>query len=282
MLRTLATSLSFAFATSLVLGVALPEVSAHAQASNKPAPAKGKKGKKGGPVAEGKGPFKKNEYPLQERNRPLILPNQMGEVTLDLGYARAFETDAVGTNVGFNFGLGDIVELGVGTGLLLAPDVASNQTVIVQAHWLAYDTKFFDFAPGLVIPFVFSDGAPFGTVIDLTCRYVASKTVFLTFGQGAVPVGVSPDFSFGISANGGIGLQVSKPTVLFADTSVFTLYLAPDAVATGFWETLVLNLGAQYSPTPEWDIGGKLALGNTWELDGSLSIGVIAYGKVRF
>lgn len=285
MLRMLATSLSIAFATSFVFGVAVPTPSAYGATKpgdGKKVPPKKKGKKKKGPVAEGKGPFKKDEYPLQERNRPLILPDQMGEVTLDLGYSRFLDTDFVATTIGFNYGLGDVVELGVGTGLLLAPDVASNETIVVQAHWLAYDEKYFDFAPGLVIPFTFSKGAGFGATIDLTSRYVVSKTVFLTFGQGAIPVIASPDFGLAVVANGGVGYQVGKPTVLFADTSVFTLLLAPDVDVTGLWETLVLGVGGQYSPTPEWDIGARLTLGNTWSVSDSLTFGLGAFAKFRF
>lgn len=289
MLRTLATSFSLAFFGSLVLGVTLPESSAYAQSKTPPpgvrggkTPPKGAGKKKKNAAADGIGPIPKNQYPLQERMRPLVLPDGMGEVGLDLGYNRFAKTDFVNTDLSFNYGIGDVVELGAATGLLLAPDADWNRSFVIQGHFLAYDTKSFDFAPGLVLPFVFVDGAGFGAVVDLTSRYVASKTVFLTFGQGALPITFSPDFALALSGNGAVNFQVGKPSVLFVDTSVFTLLLAPDLDVTGLWDVLNLGLGAQYSPTKDWDVGARLGITNVWKLEDSLNAGITAYGRFRF
>jgi hypothetical protein len=231
---------------------------------------------------DGVGPFKKKDYPTSERLRPLVLPNGMGEVGLGLGVNGVGGATAVGLGADFAYGIGDVAELGASTGLILSPDFAWNQTLTLNGHYLALDTKEFDIAPGVILPLGLYEGAPFGLVIDLPSRYVLSDGLFLRFGQGAVPITLSPDFALAISANGGLGYQIDNKTVLFADTSVFTLALAPDTAVTGLWDVLVLSLGGQYSPTKDWDVGATLGLSNAWGVENSFGYGLNLYGRYRF
>jgi hypothetical protein len=248
---------------------------------------KGKAGKggkgKGGKNAknDGVGPFKKKDYPISERLRPLVLPNEMGQVGLDLGVGRTFGATSLGTNVSFDYGVGDYFDFGLATGLLLAPDVAWNG-LILQGHGLAYDSKEVDFAPGLVLSLPFSQGAFYTAVIDLPTRVVLPEGFFLRFGQGAVPVTLSPDFGLAIVGNGGVGFQIDPKVALFADTSLFTLTLAPDAAISGPWNNLWLSIGGQYSPTRAWDAGAALGLSNSFGVPDSLGIGLTGFGRYRF
>jgi hypothetical protein len=248
--------------------------------AKKPPPKKGKKKKNKKP--DGVGPFPKNKYPIPERLRPLVLPNGMGEVGLDLGVGRALETTSASMVASFSYGVADVVDFGVATGLLLAPGVDWNHQLLLQGHYLAYDTKEFDIAPGLVLPILAIDGAPFVAVIDLPSRYVLSDGLFLRFGQGALPITFSPDFGLAIAANGGVGYQITGEAVVFGDLNVLTLTLAPAAHLGGPWETLALSLGGQYTPMKELDVGAVLNLGNTWSADGSFVFGLSLYGRYRF
>jgi hypothetical protein len=242
----------------------------------------GKKGKKGkGKNDNMTGPFKKKDYPVSERLRPLVLPNEMGQVGLDLGVGRTFGATTLGTNLSFDYGVGDYFDFGLSTGLALAPGVNWNGLVL-QGHGLAYDSKEVDFAPGLVLSLPFSEGAFYTAVVDLPTRVVLPEGFFLRFGQGAVPVTFSPDFALAIVGNGGVGFQADPKVALFADTSLFTLLLAPDAAITGPWETLTLSLGGQYSPTREWDAGAALGLANTFGVQDSFGVGLTGFGRYRF
>jgi hypothetical protein len=285
---------------------AAPTTAAHAQEGAKPGkpgakkpPPKGAKGAKGakgskgskgakGKKKEGVGPFKKKDYPMSERLRPLVLPNAMGEVGLDLGIARQSTfglgdpVTAVGLVGSFAYGIGDVGEIGVATGILLSPDVGFNNQILLHGHYLAYDSKDFDIAPGLLVPIFTVDGAPFGVVIDLPSRYVLSDGLFLRFGQGALPIGLSPDFSLSLVATGGVGYQINPRTVLFADLNVLNILVIPDFQASGLWEVLNLSLGAQYTPVREWDVGAALNLTNVWEAENSFGFGLNVYGRYRF
>jgi len=70
--------------------------------------------------------------------------------------------------------------------------------------------------------------------------------------------------------------------VLFIDTSLFTLNIAPDVDVTGLWDVLNLGLGAQYSPTKDWDVGARVGITNVWQLEDSLAAGLTAFGRFRF
>jgi hypothetical protein len=110
------------------------------------------------------GPFTKDDYPLQERLRPMVLPDRMGEVGLDLSYANVAGADFALVQPSFSYGIADVVDVGISSSLLLSPDVAWGRDVMLQAHYLAVDTKELDFAPGLVLPLVFAEGAEPNTV----------------------------------------------------------------------------------------------------------------------
>ncbi len=254
-----------------------------AQGKKTPPKKKGKKGKKGDKKKknDGVGPFKKKDYPIQERLRPLVLPDGMGEVGLDLGYVTVGGADAAATSVSFSYGVADVVDFGVSTSLLLSPEVDWGQNLNLQAHYLAYDTKEFDFAPGLLVPLVLADGAGFNVALDLPCRYVLNDVLFFYFGNGAVPIAISPDFSLALQANGGAGFQVDKGLVITVDTSVFTMLVVPDVDFTGLWDFLVLNAGVQYSWSREWDVGARLGIVNFWE-GGDPAVAVSLYGAYRF
>lgn len=270
-----------ALATAMVAGSALVAEDAHAQDAAKP-----KKGKKKGGDNDGVGPFKKKDYPTSERMRPLVLPNGMGEVGLDapIGIFKVAGDSVTTFGIGpsFAYGLGDLVELGVGTGFLLAPDAAWNRTLAPRVAWLAYDSKEFDFAPGLSIPLVFTDPAVVGLTVDLFGRYVLSEGWFIYFGQGAIPIVVGDPLSLSIAGNAGVGWQINKATVATLDLQPIVIVLAPDAAATGLWDYLSTAIGVQYSPVREWDIGGKIGIFNIWDLDESLVFSITPYARFRF
>ena len=227
----------------------------------KPAKKPGKKPGKGKDNKHpGKGPFKKSEYPLAERGRPLVLPDHMGQVTVLPEFDHlSFGGDSVdtfGTGVAFDYGLADIVEIGVGTGLV--------------------------FAPGVVVPFTFYEDASFGANIDLTSRYVVADKFFLKFGQGAIGMVASPDFGLSINGNGSVNWQVDKPILLWLDTTVFSFLLAPDVDITGPWETLNVGIGGQYTASRMIDVGLRLGYVDSWQVKEESDINVLLYGRFRF
>jgi hypothetical protein len=285
---------SFAFGA---LFLVTPTTDAVAETVKNPGPSKdakkGKKGKKGKDGKKGKngkkgddfkGPFKKAKYPKEARLRPLVLPDGMGEVIADAGFSRAFDTNFLGLTGSFAYGIGDSFDLGASTGLLLAPDVDWNGSLVLQGHYLAVDERDFDWAPGLQVP-VFRDAfgdVGLGVTLDLPGRYIVSDQVFFTFGQGAVPIGLTGDVTMAIVANGGIGFQVDKSILIFADTSVLTLLLIPDADITGIWDYLTLRAGVQYAIDRNIDVGGALSVFNVWQDSDFLTIGIDAFGRFRF
>jgi hypothetical protein len=248
---------------------------------------KGKQGNKGGPGKKGKstpgiGPFDKGDYPLQERLRPLVLPDRMGEVGLDLSYENVAGADFALVQPSFSYGIADVVDVGLASSLLLAPDVAWGRDITLQGHYLAVDTKDLDFAPGLVLPLVLAEGAGFGAVIDLPTRYVLNDKVFFTFGQGAVPLTFSPDFGLAVQATGGVYVQADKGLVFGVDTTPFVLTIAPTAAVSGVWDVLIVDGLAQYSWDRAWDVGVRIGLVNVWGVDDALRVSATAYGRFRF
>jgi hypothetical protein len=250
-----------------------------------------KKGKGKDNDNDGVGPFKKKDYPLAERQRPLTLPANMGEVIPSLSVASGpdFDLDGdrdllAGLGIGFKYGLANQVEVGIATGFPVAPDFDWNRTLTLQGHYLAYDSKQFDFAPGLTIPLVFADDFGLGVGIDLNSRYVLKGSkFFFRFGQNAINLGVTGDFSATISGNGGVGYQVSKEFVATLDTNVFSLAFAGgDAAFSGPWEYLTFGLGGQYTINRNADVGAVLSYGNFWELEEDFQLGVTGYGRIRF
>lgn len=239
---------------------------------------KGKKGKDDGLV----GPFKKAKYPIKEIKRPLVLPDTMGEVGVDATFSSIAGTSFLTAGPSFHYGIADVVEVGVRTDLLLAPDVDWGRNLPIDAHYLAVDTETFDWAPGIVLPLTFVDGAGFGVVLDLPARYVLNDTVFFTFGQGAIPLRFSPDFALSIAGNGGVGFQVDKAIALGLDTSVLTINLAPDVTATGLWDFLNLGLYGQYSFSRNADLGLRINLFNAWGVSDSFIGSGTVYGAFRF
>lgn len=241
---------------------------------------KGKKKKKKGPKY--KGPFKKKEYPFKELMRPLTLPEGMGEAGLELGYQRFLQTDFVTSNLTFDYGVTDEVEVGASLGLFFVPDVGAS-ALTLRGHYLAYDSKLFDVAPGALFPVGLQDGFPIQLILESPCRYLLTDEFYLYFGQGAIPITLSPNFALSISANGGVGYQLNKEVAFFADTQVLGLLIAPEAGVTGPWQALVLNGGAQYTPIRELDLGGRLTVTAPWEaLDAGLNLTLNGYLRYRF
>ncbi len=283
---------------SLLSAVPIAEARAGDEASRpdgKPAqPGKKKPGKKQGKGKNKKpkgpklkGPFEKDEYPIQEQYRPLVLPNGMGEVTIAPAYRRVNVPvvggeDFVTTTVDFDYGLGDLVELGVGSGLQFAPDVDWSNEIHAHVHWLAYDGRSFDLAPGVLVPFTFVEGAPLVVSLDALGRYLFADQFFLTFGRRVFDIGVNPDFTLTMNANAGFGVQVSKPAVLWLDTNLLSVPLAPDPTVTGPWDRIAIALGGQYTPARTFDLGLVLSYANVWEVEEESDLGVQLYGRVRF
>ena len=240
---------------------------------------KGKKGKKGPQLV---GPFKKNKYPTAEKLRPLTLPQGMGEAGLEVMYTRVADTDILNVGPSIAYGITDNIEAGAATGFALAPDVAFGDFVTVHGHYLAYDTAKLDVAPGVVIPLVFVENSGFGLTLEAPSRYLLKGKAFLYFGQGLIPIVIDPDFALRIVANGGVGYQINKQAFLFADTSVLTLNVVPDVDLTGIWDALTLNVGGQYTPTQNVDVGARLTVFNIWEVDNSLTAQFTVFGAFRF
>lgn len=238
-----------------------------------------KKGKK--KKADGVGPFAKKDYPMQERLRPLVLPDTMGEVGLDLTYLTFAGADAAATAPSFAYGIADVVEIGLSSTLLLAPDVDWGKDINLRGHYLAYDSKELDFAPGLNVPLILADGAGFGATIDLSTRYVLNEVVYFYFGQGAIPVLFSPDFALSVQASGGAGFQVDKSLVFMVDTTPFVLRLTPDTDVSGIWDVLTLNATGQYSWDRNGDVGVRLGITKIWEFDPT-AFSATLYGRYRF
>jgi hypothetical protein len=242
------------------------------------------------------GPFKKKDYPVSARLRPLVLPNQMGQIGVDFDASKAAgvvdvtgtatdgtsSSTALGLNVNFDYGIGGRFDFGASTGLLLSPATDWTNGLGLRAHYLSYDTKQLDFAPGLLLPLSFAKGAGLAATVDLPARYVLDNGLFLRFGQGAIPIGLSPDFSLTLVGNGGLGYQVVPAFELFVDTSLVAIRLTPDADFTGIWDTLIFDLGGQYSPTKDWDIGARLNGSNVWKVDNSFYWSLALFGNYRF
>jgi hypothetical protein len=241
---------------------------------------KGKKGKKGKDANVG--PFKKAKYPIKEIRRPLVLPDSMGEVGLDATFGSVAGTTYLSAGPAFHYGVADVVDFGLRTDLLLAPNTAWSKSLPIDAHYLAVDTEQFDWAPGLVLPLTFVDGAGFGVVVDLPARYVLNDTVFFTFGQGALPIRFAPDFVLSLAANGGVGFQVDKAVALGLDTNVFTINIAPAFAGTGIWDFLNLGAYGQYSFNRNADLGLRLNVFNAWGVDDTLAVNATLFGAYRF
>lgn len=279
---------------------ALVTTEAHAAPADSGTRGGGKKGKgKGkGNDNDGVGPFKKKDYPLAERQRPLTLPANMGEVTpaLTLGSSpfalndTGDRTVAASLDLGFKYGLANVVEVGIGTGFPIAPDFAWNNTLALQGHYLAYDSKQFDFAPGLRIPLRFprneTEDLGLGVTIDLGSRYVLKGSKFwFRFGNAALDLIVQPEFGLSVNGNGGVGYQVSKEFVAILDTTVFSMISPPgggDIAFTGPWETFGFALTGQYTINRNGDVGVMLNYSNNWDAEDDFALDVTAYGRIRF
>ena len=207
-----------------------------------------------------KGPFKKDNYPMAESLRPLTLPKGMAELGLGLGIGRAFDTTVVGLTPSFFFGIADQLELGVSTNFPLSPDATWSEVLVLEGHLLVADGKEVDFAPGVEVPLSFAEGSPFVLILDAPVRYRASKKVFITFGDDAVPIffgrtqtvgrrrsphGTRPPRSRGMRHS---TTRSTGKTVIFAEANLVNLLLAPDVEVTGIWDALQLTLGGQYTP----------------------------------
>lgn len=241
---------------------------------------RGKAGKKKGPKLVG--PFRKGAYPRQERLRPLVLPGGMVEGELSGG---ALDSgDGLSGNVGVRgaIGLGDTLELAVGTGVVLTPEFGWNQTVAIDVAFLAVDGKTFDMAPGLSVPLQFADGAGFQVAVDLTSRILPARKVFVYFGNDAIPITLTPDVELALVANGGAGLQVSQGTAVMVDTTLVSLGVLPTTSVTGLWDTLVVNGAVQHSPNKTTDLGLRATVKNPWNQTDPASWGGTAYAALRF
>lgn len=246
----------------------------------------GKNGKsKGGKNSkpDGVGPFKKKDYPTSLRNRPLVLPNEMGEVSLDLGVGRTLGATGLSTNLDFDYGIADVAEIGASTGIGISGAGLGWNGLTLQGHGLAYDSKDTDFAPGLLVPINTLGGQlTMAAIVDLPTRIVLPEGMFIRFGQGALPVYLAPNFGLALAGNGGFGIQVDNKTAFFADLNAFTLSLAPDVVFSGPWNNLNVSLGGQYSPTRQWDAGGILGLSNAFGVEDGFGFSIAGFGSYRF
>jgi len=281
-----ASSLSHLIVAALFLAPAIPS-SASAQGMIESPPKKKKKGKKKKGKKKKKkgqnaavGPFKKKDYPTKELKRPLVLPNGMGEVDANVDFATVGGDVFLSLGPDIHYGVADVVDFGIGTDVLLAPTADWSRSLPIDAHFLAVDTKSVDFAPGIIVPLLFIDGAPFGVTLDAPTRIVVDDKLFFSFGQGAIPLIFSPDFGMAISGNGGVFYQLRKDVVLGADTNVFNLFLAPDAAFSGPWDVLQLGLLGQYSWSQMGDVGARINLTNTW--GDAFVFATTAYGTFRF
>lgn len=245
---------------------------------------KGKSGKGSKSKNDGVGPVKKKDYPTAERTRPLVLPNEMGEVGFDLGVGSAGGATSLSPSVSFDYGVEDVVDFGVSTGLALGLNGGGLgwNGLVLEGHGLAYDSKETDFAPGLVVPITFNNGLGLAAIVDLPARVVLPAGMFVRFGQGAIPVTLAPNFGLQLNANAGFGYQVNNKTAFFIDASLLSLLIAPDAGISGPWDNLSLALGGQYTPTRQWDAGGLLGLANQFGVDNGFGFALTGFGRYRF
>ncbi len=230
------------------------------------------------------GPFEKDEYPLQERLRPLTLPAGMAEGELAFGYADPNYPSADGgvdTQIRAALGIADRAEVRVGTGIAWSPDVAWQDNVTLEVHALASDGKRFDFAPGVVVPLTFVDDGPLVDVnVDLFGRYLTGRS-FLYFGRNAISINVNPDFGIGINGNVGAGTQFTKSTVGMIDLNLFSATLAPDAAGSGIWERLTSTVTLQHSPSNTADIGIRGTVGLPYESTDATAWSARIFGALR-
>lgn len=229
-----------------------------------------------------RGPFAKDKYPQREILRPLVLPKQMAEVGVSLDYSRPGGEDALSSNLNVNFGIGDIVEVGVNTGFNWVPDVNWNETIGLSARVLTSDGRRLDWAPGLDVLIPTGGGAG-RLVVDLGARHLFSKRTFLTFGQGAIPITLGSDPVVTLVGNLGIGVQATKATVVIFETTAAQFQVVPSAddPVTGIWETFPLSATLQGSPNRMVDLGLRGTLTTIWEgpdFEGA----VTGYANFRF
>ena len=241
---------------------------------------RGKKARGGDPRV---GPFAKDDYPLAEVRRPLVLPAGMGEIELAVGGAGAGDGATWAIAPTAAVGIGDRLELGIGTDVTVAPDAAWSQRLAVGGHVLVADGRDLDFAPGLIVTPDLSGEGPLQMVVDAPFRYVMSKKSFLYFGRNALPI-VFRDTGADATlvGNAGVGLQANARTALLADADLVRVGLSSDTGATGIWEQLRLNAALQYTPDRMIDVGARVGVTQTW--DGSSPTGWTGqlYGAARF
>jgi len=227
-----------------------------------------------------RGPFKKDKYPTQEILRPLVLPQGLVEVGVGGDYARFGDAESAGLGFGVDVGIGNIVEVGVNSGLDLAPDFAWTEQIGLRARVLVSDGKRLDFAPGLDVG-IPTDGGPGTLVVGLGARHLLNKKVYLVFGDRAIPVTLGANPTVSLNGNVGLGVQASKTVAVIFDTDVARVAFGDEVNVTGIWETLVLNGRVQVTPARPVDLGLLGSIGRTW--DGGPTQGSIgAYAAVRF
>ncbi|MEN0065918.1 MAG: hypothetical protein AAGA48_27505 [Myxococcota bacterium] len=249
----------------------------HAKGANRP---RRKARKKRDPY---RGPFKKSKYPFQEILRPLVLPKNQGEIGVGLTYARPDGQDFLGAGISFNYGIGEVFEFGVGTDFGFIPDVLWSEVIGLNARVLVSDGRRLDWAPGIAVG-IPTNGGPGLLVVDLTARTLFSKRVFLLFGQRAIPITLGQNASASLVGNVGLGVQVSKKTVLSADTTVVTLQVAPsiDSPVTGIWDFLTLTGQLQVTPARQVDVGIRGNVIHAWSGGGSPEASGTIFGAFRF
>ena len=219
------------------------------------------------------------DYPIRESRRPLTLPRGIVEIEGAVPISIADNQVGLAFGMGASAGLSRTVDLGVATGFQITPEGGWNRTAVVQTHVLVKDGKKLDFAPGLVLPI---DGGDFGFVVDLPFRVAFNKAIYLTFGQGAIPVVLGDNPAVSVVGNAGLGVQLGKSTVLLGEMEVFTVQLTPETASSAVWNNLGMQLGVQHSPSQRADVGVMVGLNDIVPAVGNLAGEVNVYGRVRF
>ncbi len=231
-----------------------------------------------------RGPFKKERYPFQEIRRPLVLPKAMAEIGLGADYFANSNGDGGVADFGVNVGIGDIVEVGVNSGLDLAPEFSSTEVIGLRARVLVSDGQRLDWAPGLDVGIPTGDD-PGQLVVALDARHLLSRRVFLTFGEGAIPITLGSDPTVSLVGNVGLGVQASKKVAVIFGTQVVDFDVTNTEV-TGIWEQLFLDGRVQVTPARQVDLGLRGRLEVLYQTDdpetGNVGGTVGGYVAARF
>ncbi len=210
----------------------------------------------------GVGPFSKANYPSDEIDRPLTLPGGMVEVGLDIAYSKIniLGTSADATAAAFtaSYGLGNKIELGVGTSLGIDPDFEWGENLGVSVGYLAHDTKNLDVRPGISTGLSFAEGADTfsGFSLDAFTRFKLNNAIAITAGRGLIDIRTSDPSYVDADVNVGLLVQAIPKLAITIDTQLASLAISGDGNdTTHLGDVIPVTIRAAYTPQPKLDVG---------------------------